>query len=307
MTISQRLLFDKNPFAVDNKVPIRYNRAEFRKEYEMKKTKRILAWIAIILLASMYILSLIFALIRSDLAQSLFRASLGCTIIVPVFLYLVLLMAKAVNPSKSAIIDCVVFDLGGVLAEFAWEERAEELGISDGCMQVIREKILFSGLWEEFDLGNKDYEDVLSDCAAVSPEYGDEIMRYLRSLVDCISPYWYTENLVRELKRRGYKVYYLSNWEKHSREHNEEKGVFDFLRYMDGGVFSYEVHMTKPGRGIYEELVSKYNLTPSRCVFIDDNAPNVDTARELGFAAIRFTGYNDMMEKLASVGVKVPA
>ena len=51
------------------------------------KLKRIFAWLGIILLAGMYILTLVFSLMHGEVAMDLFKASIYCTIIIPVFLY----------------------------------------------------------------------------------------------------------------------------------------------------------------------------------------------------------------------------
>ena len=271
----------------------------------MKNIRRILAWTAIILLASMYILSLIFALIKSDLAASLFRASLGCTIIVPVFLYLFLLTAKAVRPNKSAVIDCLIFDLGNVLLSFPWKEYAEEIDVPGECRRILLEKIVLSPLWVEFDLNNRPAEEIIRDFMDVSPEYGEEIRRYILSLNDRIEPFWYTSDLVKNLKRKGYRVYFLSNWSEYGQKYVAKKGVMDFLKDMDGGVWSFEEHLAKPDVRIFRRLRDRFHLTPERCVFIDDVEENVRSARSEGFAAIRFTGYNDLIEKLAAVGVRM--
>lgn len=53
----------------------------------MKKTKRILAWIGIILLIAMYGSTLLFALIDHSKTQGFLKASIACTIFVPVLFY----------------------------------------------------------------------------------------------------------------------------------------------------------------------------------------------------------------------------
>ncbi len=75
----------------------------------MKNAKRILAIAAIVLLLGMYLLTFIFALGKSEAAGAFFRGSLVMTIIVPILLYAFLLVAKVIRPSKSALIDAVVF------------------------------------------------------------------------------------------------------------------------------------------------------------------------------------------------------
>ncbi len=60
----------------------------------MQKAKRIFALTGALLLAAMYVCTLIFALIGSEKAMVLFKASVACTIIIPVLLYGILLIAR---------------------------------------------------------------------------------------------------------------------------------------------------------------------------------------------------------------------
>ena len=60
----------------------------------MKKIKRILAWIGIVLLLGMYVATFIFAMIDSPNAANLFKASIACTILIPVLLYAYMLVYK---------------------------------------------------------------------------------------------------------------------------------------------------------------------------------------------------------------------
>lgn len=53
----------------------------------MKKTKRILALAGAIILAGMYISTLIFALLDRSETMGLLKASIACTITLPVLLY----------------------------------------------------------------------------------------------------------------------------------------------------------------------------------------------------------------------------
>ncbi len=63
----------------------------------MKKIKRILALLGAILLLAMYGSTLVFALMDHPDAGNLLMGSIYCTIIVPVFLYAVLLAARVLG------------------------------------------------------------------------------------------------------------------------------------------------------------------------------------------------------------------
>lgn len=59
--------------------------------------KSIFAIIGIILLVAMYIVTLICAIIKTPFAKSMLMASLYCTIVIPVFIYGVMLVTKYIK------------------------------------------------------------------------------------------------------------------------------------------------------------------------------------------------------------------
>ncbi len=70
----------------------------------MKKTKRILALTGAVILFGMYACTLIFALTDHSETMGLLKASIACTIILPVFLYAYSLIYKLIRrdpPSAS--------------------------------------------------------------------------------------------------------------------------------------------------------------------------------------------------------------
>lgn len=63
----------------------------------MKKTKRILSLMGAILLAALYLSTLVFALMKNELAADLLKVSIICTIIIPVLLYGYILIYRVLN------------------------------------------------------------------------------------------------------------------------------------------------------------------------------------------------------------------
>lgn len=61
--------------------------------------KQILAWIAIIFLVGMYVLTLVCSLLDSSLAQQMFRASLFCTVFIPVISWVFIMTVNLVKGS----------------------------------------------------------------------------------------------------------------------------------------------------------------------------------------------------------------
>ena len=97
----------------------------------MKNLKRLLAVLGIILLAGMYVLSLVFALIDHSQAGNMLMASLFATVMVPILLYAFLLVHKWTHPKDELIpqivpeaeqVDTLIFDIGKVLVRYNWKK-----------------------------------------------------------------------------------------------------------------------------------------------------------------------------------------
>lgn len=101
--------------------------------------------------------------------------------------------------------------------------------------------------------------------------------------------YDYTIPLLKFLKSRGYKLYYLSNWARSGFTLMKQSHIMDFVTLFDGGIVSYEVGLKKPDPNIYKLLITKYDLDPKDCIFYDDKKENCDAARKIGMKAVQFT------------------
>lgn len=119
----------------------------------------------------------------------------------------------------------------------------------------------------------------------------DELKQYTDYIFECFSTsiklYDYTNNLLNTLKEKGYKLYYLSNWSKYSYEY--QKPLFNqLIEKFDGGLFSWECHISKPDLSIYNLLLNKYDLLPEESLFFDDKEDNITYAKVCGINAILF-------------------
>ena len=63
----------------------------------MKKMKRLLALVTVFILVALYAAALIFALIDSSWAFSVFKACIGMTVVLPCLLYIYLWIYKVLN------------------------------------------------------------------------------------------------------------------------------------------------------------------------------------------------------------------
>ncbi|MBR0093844.1 MAG: HAD family phosphatase [Synergistaceae bacterium] len=184
-------------------------------------------------------------------------------------------------------ISTIIFDVGNVLIDFDWDGfmLREFPGASRELIAKLDEDVWGSGRWDRLDAGD-DPEEVMKSIVDYDPEHEAELQKIFRNVGGTLRKRASTPAWIGELRARGYRLLYLSNYSHYVMEANPE--VLDFLPLLDGGVFSCDVKLIKPNPKIYECLATKYNLVPGECVFIDDLAKNVNAAREFGFHSIQF-------------------
>ena len=184
----------------------------------------------------------------------------------------------------------MVFDIGNVLMDFRWKEYMRSLfGEDETLIQTINQGIWHNGCWAAMDKGEMDGAATLRSAVAFAPQYEKEIKLTLDSVAHAFHKFEYSIPWIQELKRMGLNVYYLSNYSAFSVAANPD--VLDFIPYMDGGVFSFEVKAVKPEPEIYRCLCEKFGLKPEECLFTDDVPANVKGAQACGFYGIVFEGY----------------
>ena len=77
------------------------------------------------------------------------------------------------------------------------------------------------------------------------------------------------------------------------------------MNWFDGYVISGVEGVAKPDPRIFQLLLGRYRLEPAATVFIDDSPGNVEAARGLGLAAVRYTSAGALRGQLRSLGLTV--
>lgn len=118
------------------------------------------------------------------------------------------------------------------------------------------------------------------------PEYANEIGMYYDRWEEMLGG-TIDENtkLIKPLKEK-YCLYGLTNWSAETLPLAMKR--YDFFQDMEGIVVSGEEKIVKPDKRLYHILLNRYDLRAEESLFIDDNAVNIKTARELGFQTVHF-------------------
>ena len=131
----------------------------------------------------------------------------------------------------------IVFDLGNVLISF----RPAEFFSKNDYPQYIKTKILSdifgSKEWGMLDNGDINTSEGIDAISLNSSLNREEIAHIFNLRIEMMFPLDQNVRLLPELKKQGFRLYYLSNFPIDIFE--EIKTGYYFFRYFDGGVISY--------------------------------------------------------------------
>jgi putative hydrolase of the HAD superfamily len=180
----------------------------------------------------------------------------------------------------------VIFDLGGVLIEWNPEQILASYYAEPEMRAIMKTALFLHPDWLQLDRGTLDEAELLGRVAGRTGRPAAE----LSGLFDAIRASLHTKNdtvaLLERLSARGVPLYCLSNMSADIFAYLRERHSFwDAFR---GIVISGAIRMAKPDREIFEFLLERYGLEAQQTVFVDDNPPNIEAARELGIHAVWF-------------------
>lgn len=200
-------------------------------------------------------------------------------------------------------ITTIIFDIGNVLADFTWEEHYRSFGYDDAMVKRIADATVRHPMWNENDKGVISIEEIIQAFVDADPEIEQDIRRVLDNVKTIVSRNDYAIPWIQDLKNKGYRTLYLSNFSE--KAETECAYALDFIPYMDGGILSYQEKVIKPMPEIYEILIKRYNLAPEECIFIDDTPANLVGAEKFGIHTIHFQNQAQAIEELRKMGVDV--
>ncbi len=178
----------------------------------------------------------------------------------------------------------LIFDLGNVLLSFRPAEYLAKNKYPETIKAIILSDIFGSAEWQMLDKGEITTPYAIECISKKSSLRKEEIAHIFNLRTDLMFPLNSNVSLLPGLKKRGLKLYYLSNFPGDIFE--EIRSGYYFFKHFEGGLISAEAKHAKPDIRIYELLMQKYSLIPDECLFIDDLEVNVISAREFGMKGL---------------------
>ena len=192
----------------------------------------------------------------------------------------------------------IVFDLGGVLLNLDF--KAAINGLQEAGFANVKEQLLAfdrNGIFQKFELGEMSADEFRTAIRENSTiELTDEEVDNLWNAMLLEIP---REKLELILELRGkYMVYLLSNtnsihWDHVCKNAFNYRG-FRVEDYFEETFLSYEMHLAKPDKAIFEKVLHDANLLAEETLFIDDSEANCKAAQEVGIHAHHYHVGDDL-------------
>ena len=191
----------------------------------------------------------------------------------------------------------IIFDLGGVLVYLDWNAVLTPMTklSSKGAAAVRRELINGPAVKQSMlgRIGSRELHKTLCGNLGVDIEYQEFLgiwVRLLRANEDILP-------LVERLKS-SHKLVLGSNTDEihhtYCQQHVEALGQFD------ESFLSFQMGLLKPDPQFFLHILNQLGAPPSECVFIDDTAENVESARSVGITGLQFTGNDNLQNSLTA-------
>lgn len=188
----------------------------------------------------------------------------------------------------------LIFDLGGVLVSLdrqrCLDNFSSQLGFDNfgDYLNAYAQK----GFFAKFESGEINAEQFRNEVKERCTKEGvtDQMIdSALNSFLTHVDPY--KVKLLLDLKQK-YNLLLLSNvnpiaWGRCCELFLEAYGV-DIEDVFEKLYLSYEMECSKPGKEIFQKLISDSGIVPEETLFIDDSAANIEAGKEFGIHGLLY-------------------
>jgi putative hydrolase of the HAD superfamily len=183
-----------------------------------------------------------------------------------------------------------IFDIGNVLIDFDLQRLQRSIVDKSGT-SLLR----IQSHWEGDDflavetgrLSCSDYFRRFRRSTGLRWTYEE----WIKAWMDVYSPNRSGQRLFAGLKRKNYHVCTLSNLAQYNKIAIERKFP-GFFEQASKNFLSYQMHLHKPDKRIYEAVCKSLHVKPHQCFVLDDCDKNVAAAQEVGMRGYVFSTRN---------------
>jgi 2-haloacid dehalogenase len=194
-------------------------------------------------------------------------------------------------------VNTVIFDLGGVLIDWNPKYLYRKIFSTEKEVDWFLNNICTSE-WNDQQDGGRSFETATKELISLHPEWEEPITAWYGRWQETIrGPIPETVDILREIRdSKKFKLYALTNWSAETFPWAYQN--FEFLHWFEGIVVSGQENTRKPFADFYQILFDRYNVEPSKALFIDDNMKNIAGAEAVGLQTIHFLDAQQVSSEL---------
>ncbi len=198
------------------------------------------------------------------------------------------------NPQRK--IKTIFFDIGGVLVKVDSSESiqklSEKLGVSPEKIRQGMTRELLNDYEKGHLTSNQFYEQLLINYDSKLTMDMETFKAYwLDVLFLCTESVAFLQRATKD-----FPVWLLSNT--NDFHYDLLMQDFPFMKWVDGGTYSFMVGSVKPDPLIYEVAIQKSGFRPEEILFIDDLEVNVQAAQNQGINIIHYVDFSSFSQEL---------
>ncbi len=198
-------------------------------------------------------------------------------------------------------ISVIVFDLGNVLLPFNYDvviERFNKVssGLGDKFVESYRKNYQIHRSFERGDITEEEFLDNMMNLL----EHKVDKEKFCSDFSKIFTVNKKVAALLPELKKK-YLLVLLSNTNSIHEEYGWKNN--DFLKYFDKLILSHKVNAVKPEQKIYKAVEAFTKKPPAEHIFVDDIAEYVKGAKNAGWDAVQYTGYEKLVNDFERRGI----
>ncbi len=195
----------------------------------------------------------------------------------------------------------LVFDLGNVLLPFNYNIMLDKLdkieqNLGQRFLKFYQDNYNIHRSFEKGELSEEEFINIMLESLGNKLDRETFCNFYSKIFIENKD----VTALLPELKK-NYTLVLLSNTNSIHKEYGWKD--FDFIKYFDKLILSFEVRAYKPEEEIYKAVREFTQKPPGEHIFIDDVQEYSDSAKKLGWDAILFTGYEKLIKEFKERGI----
>jgi putative hydrolase of the HAD superfamily len=199
---------------------------------------------------------------------------------------------------ENGIIDVVLFDFAGVIAEEGWKEGLKAIAKANGLDPLKFQQDAIDTIYGTAYLTGKAPESRFWSALREKTGIKENDALITKEIFSRFLIRDWMIDLVKKLKAKQITVGILSD---HTDWLDKLNQRYDFFKWFDHVFNSYHLGKGKRDSSLFDDVARTLGRPPERILFVDDDRGHVDRARKKGWKAMRYVDRDSLIEEMQMI------